>query len=642
MKLLKDNKVVLISLLVNLIIRVPRMLYAQGFDGFLAIWEAQLILNGNYFTNGTDFFDLLGYKSFSGYPIGSLLVIAFFLLITGRRVMFSILAFDFCFTILFTIAVYFLAQELEIGKKAKLYFIILLTSLPNILTFSYYTTTTRFPFIAIFPFVLLFLLKFNKTKQLKFLIFAFCLSLILNFFHRMALMLFPIILISLILLTIDKISKKDYINDFYEKDINKILKMDLTENENKNKNNLRKILNYLKNRFWILGLVIFVILGFVIFGTDLASTFSRSKFDIYCILTSIIPSDKLYLILQPSADQWIHYGLIFVIFLVAISFLIFSKNETLLNKLNKKSNNIRLIYYILPFVIVYPIIYSLYFICYIVVIVAAIFLEDIETKVNKYYLYSFCGLILGLFVFLYHFIVVNVLPYLIIGSFVLLLSVSTLIVISIPKLKTSITAKLGNKINRKSLFTISTLFLILLNSVFIVDRHSLFPSQNEIVTTQLSPGEIEISKFLKENGFGTFESFDLMISTRIAALTGWYFIRDGHNRGVFLLENKSIEEINCEVTPFLSWLSLKFFNCSSTIGSRMYYILMTNDCLSIEVLNLLKTYNIRYFISSSTTNETTIWENSFDSIFIKSLYEFNIPIVKSIENYLVWNTSVLY
>ncbi|MHA1781985.1 MAG: hypothetical protein ACTSUL_01015, partial [Promethearchaeota archaeon] len=118
MKFEKINFKILLIILINFVVRVPRMLYAHGLDGFLAIWEAKLIIDGIYFKNGVDFFDLLGLKPFSGYPIGSLLLFCLFLIITREHLMVTILLFDFLFTVIFTLSTFFLSQELNLKEDS--------------------------------------------------------------------------------------------------------------------------------------------------------------------------------------------------------------------------------------------------------------------------------------------------------------------------------------------------------------------------------------------------------------------------------------------------------------------------------------------------------------------------------------------
>ena len=96
---MKGKHIILIAFIVNILIRIPRILLPQGSDGFIAIWEAQLILRGEYFSNGFNILTLLGLVPFSGYPIGTLFILCFFLLITGNNIiattLFSIHS-DFC------------------------------------------------------------------------------------------------------------------------------------------------------------------------------------------------------------------------------------------------------------------------------------------------------------------------------------------------------------------------------------------------------------------------------------------------------------------------------------------------------------------------------------------------------------------
>ncbi|MFW9923195.1 MAG: hypothetical protein ACFFDW_07925, partial [Candidatus Thorarchaeota archaeon] len=162
---MKAKYTIPILLVVNLLIRIPRMLYAQGSDGFTALWEAQLILNGSYFSNGFNFLTLLGLVPFAGYPIGFLFILCFFLLISAKNIMVAILLFDLVFTTIFVLSTYYLTNELEIKESSKIYFALLLTTLPNIFSFSYYQASPRYPVFALLPLVFFLILRFIKNKK---------------------------------------------------------------------------------------------------------------------------------------------------------------------------------------------------------------------------------------------------------------------------------------------------------------------------------------------------------------------------------------------------------------------------------------------------------------------------------------------
>lgn len=622
------------------------MLYAHGFDSFVAIWEAKLILHGEYFKNGFSFFDLFGLTPISGYPIGMLLILCFFLLITSENIFVTILIFDFIFTIIFIVSSYYLANNLELNKSSKFFFVMILTSLPNIFAFSYYQASARYPFFALLPFVLAFLLRFNKERKIKYLIFAIIISILLNLFHRMAIMVFVIIFLSILLFILDKITKRDFLVIFHTKEFLAETPESQTENLNdnyKHRKNFLKIINYFKHRFWIFGIIGLYAIGFLIFGTNLYNVFFRSKFNIYCFLMFIIDSEALYLLIQPIVDQWFHYGMSFLIFLLAIVVMLFPKGQILLCKINKESSNLKLIYFMIPFVFAYQLIYSFYFSSYIVGLVGVILLDHLFKTKYQHYIWPICGLLFGGFVTLYHFVTATkILPYLVIGLFILTISVFTIILLLIKNTRNWLKIRLGNFYAKMKITLACLIGIIILNSMFIVDRSALFTSRNFSIFEHITKEEIEIAQFLIDNGFGTFESFDNTISIHIAALSGWLILQDPHNRGAFLLEDRHITNLSYQFTLNHFWPNMNLFNCSFTNGRQLVYsYLYRLDCYSIDALVILKRYNIRFFISSCHTNTSNAWEYTVNSPFIESLYSYT-PLVKITNNYYVWNTSILY
>ena len=177
--------------------------------------------------------------------------------------------------------------------------------------------------------------------------------------------------------------------------------------------------------------------------------------------------------------------------------------------------------------------------------------------------------------------------------------------------------------------------------MFIVDR-LYFTNRGGSIYEYITKEEIEIADFLNQNGFGTFDSFDNTVSVHIAALSGWYFIQDQHSRGVFLIENRTNCNITCTFTLFSNLANIQFFDCDYTYGREILYNrLFITECYRITALEILKTYNIRYFISSRHYNTSYAWQYIIDSNFIKSLYGY-VPVVFTTDNYFVWNTSTLY
>ncbi|MHA1125040.1 MAG: hypothetical protein ACTSO7_11445 [Candidatus Heimdallarchaeota archaeon] len=643
---MKNRHFVIIALVVNLIIRIPRMLFAHGLDGFLAIWEAQLILRGEYFKNGFNFLSLLGLTPYSGYPIGTLLLVSLFLLIAGKHLMISILLYDLTFTVIFVLCVYFLANVLELNKTAKLYFTLILTTLPNIFSFSYYQSSARLPFFALLPLVLAFLLKFNKEKKIKYLLFATGITILLNFIHRMGLIVFVIILLSVLLYAVDKLTKRDFLTSFHEKEYS--LAESEIENENpstrlKAKKSVLSVINYIIRRFWIFGIIGLYAIGFIVFGLNFENVYLRSKFNIFCYVHAIIDCNVIYLVIQPIADQWFHYGVPFLLFLGSLIFMAIPRFSNILSEFNKSSSNLKLFYFILPFILVFQLIYSYYFLAYIIALTGALLLQKLEETKYKHYLWPGCGILVGLFFTVYHFATSTpILPYLIIGLFLLVVSITAIILLLVNKSREYFTLKIGHIYNRFKIPMVLFIGILMVNSMFIVDRSALFTNRNQSIFEHITREEREIADFLLENGYGTFESFDQTVSIHIAALTGWYILQDPHNRGVFLLENRTVDDLPLEFTLFVDWPNMVLFGCDNSYGMGILYNqIFRVSCYSVDALVLLKRYNIRYFVSSRHTNTSSAWQYTINSVFIESLYSY-VPIVKTTENYFVWNTSALY
>ncbi|MFW9923842.1 MAG: hypothetical protein ACFFDW_11210, partial [Candidatus Thorarchaeota archaeon] len=484
---------------------------------------------------------------------------------------------------------------------------------------------------------------FIKNKKALPLIIATVISLLLNFIHRMALVMLGIIAIVLIYYMIEKITKRNFLYNLHNNDI-KINNTNNNENSSESrKENFIKFVNYLKKRIWIFSIIFLFVIGFIIFGTNFYNVYYRAKFNIYCYLIAFIDCNYVYMAVQPVIDQWFHYGIPFLLFLSSVILMLIPKFNPLLEKINSNKSLLYLIFLALPFVLVYQLIYSYYFLCYIIAPVCTVLIESIENKKIRHYLWPIEGLVVGAFIVIYHiFTATKVLPYFIVALFIIGISLITLTLLLIQKSKNWLQIKIGNFYLKNKLFLVAFFAILFLNSMFIVDRSVVFTNRSQSIYEHITQEEQEIANFLIENGFGTFESFDYTLSTHIAVLTGWLFIQDQHNIGVFLLEDRTVNNISCSFTLFSNWPNMEFFNCSHTYGRGILYSqLFTTKCYSLQSLVILKEYNIRYFISSIHSNNSYTWEYVINSEFIESLYGY-VPKVLITDNYYVWNTSTLY
>ncbi len=247
-----------------------------------------------------------------------------------------------------------------------------------------------------------------------------------------------------------------------------------------------------------------------------------------------------------------------------------------------------------------------------------------------------------LYSILFQFIVGNIFPYQIFNGFILLLII-TILVINFTNYAERSKFKIIKYYNSYKNYIISSLILgvILLNSLSLTDRHTLFYNRKGYLYTHITGEIIDISDFLKDNGKGTFDTFDSSISTQIGAMSGWYFLQDVHSFSQFILDNISIDEYNFTMIPIAEWYQGYFINTNFTSGRSLYYYLILEDCLSLNSLYTLKSYNLRYFITESESNEVILFGKTISSPFIDSLY-IHVPVVMTTEHFIIWNVSTLY
>lgn len=177
--------------------------------------------------------------------------------------------------------------------------------------------------------------------------------------------------------------------------------------------------------------------------------------------------------------------------------------------------------------------------------------------------------------------------------------------------------------------------------MFIIDRHSTFFNRDGYLYTHITKEEVDIANFLLEQGQGTFDSFDPTVSVHLAALTGWFFLQDVHSRTLFLLSNKTINDYNCSLLPVTQWYKGVFYDCELKTGRELYIQLLLNDCFSPISQNILKTFNISYFVTAKNSTEVTILFSVIDSPFIASLNNL-VPLAYSTEHFNIWNVSTIY
>ena len=187
----------LLIILITAILRIPKQIL-PGIDAFKLIWDSQLILEGNFHPWLIHPLSIFGAFPYSGYPLGSVLIFSLFMVITKSNIIASTYIFTSFFTIISIITFYTLSLEIfnnVFFETTAIYSEYSLNASPRLI------------FMAIFPLILFFNLRYLKTCKKKFLALSFSLITILLLFHRMSMVLYIFSIITSLLPSIRRYLK---------------------------------------------------------------------------------------------------------------------------------------------------------------------------------------------------------------------------------------------------------------------------------------------------------------------------------------------------------------------------------------------------------------------------------------------------
>ncbi|NPD89338.1 MAG: hypothetical protein HGN29_11480 [Asgard group archaeon] len=161
--------------LLSILIRIPKLPYIYGYDGFEVIWMAFAINNGALVSDHTWLIHPLsyfGFYPFSQYPIALPLLLAGLLSI-NISLSVSIVMVDFLLTIVCAIGAYKLSSLLfrkEIFRN--LFLIMVLFGSKDFYNYTYFSLHPRGVLLALSFWFLYYLLKFKEEESIKNKIFS--------------------------------------------------------------------------------------------------------------------------------------------------------------------------------------------------------------------------------------------------------------------------------------------------------------------------------------------------------------------------------------------------------------------------------------------------------------------------------------
>jgi len=159
--IISSKRDLLALILLSIVIRIPRVPGILGNDAFIVLWMGRVLSEG-YLTIWTlSPFSLLGLYPFSDYPIGVPLIIAG-MMILGLPLEVIVLIISITSSIIGTAGAYYLGVALFGERQKGLFFTIFYTFSFVFLNVTYYTATSRGPFLAILPWFLFYSVKLLK------------------------------------------------------------------------------------------------------------------------------------------------------------------------------------------------------------------------------------------------------------------------------------------------------------------------------------------------------------------------------------------------------------------------------------------------------------------------------------------------
>ena len=163
---MKENQSLSLLIVINLLLRIPRVPGVIGDDVFVVLWMGRIVQEGD-FTNWTlTPLSIFGMYPFSGYPIGVPLLLGFAFWL-GLSIESAILVFSMTFCVIGLLGAYSLGKEIFSDAQAILLFATAYSLSHLFLRFTYSTLPARGPFLAILPWFLWASVKFVRKRKLK-------------------------------------------------------------------------------------------------------------------------------------------------------------------------------------------------------------------------------------------------------------------------------------------------------------------------------------------------------------------------------------------------------------------------------------------------------------------------------------------
>ncbi len=580
----------ILAILITILIYLPKINFPTGDDGFYVIWQAKLLLSGNtkWLVSPFSYF---GIYTSSGYPYGGILVYAFFKSIF-KDLFITIYLVNLFWTILLVLGVYSLLNQFELNDIDKLWLSLIYSSTPIIMYSFSFTTSVRMMFIAIIPYIITSTLKILHEFTYKNLFVFLGLNIIANFFHRIAMLFFGVVIVSLI---ISKILTNHKFNQTSQ-------------------NNLKFLIPIL-----ITTLTLISIFTFKLDPSQITSPWFSNSTIVGGLINLII-------------DYILRFGVLILLFVFCYS------------KLNFNDASIR--FGLISLTLLTTIITFSWYVGFLSSIFLFLLIVQTYYKTKNFKPLRFLSLVFILinliYVLGYSFLIKLFNPFLLIGIiffllFLLIINVKSRIFQNKPK--TYKFVFLNRNFNHK---TVLIIFIILNSIVFSVFNNTtlLYGANSNFPYFYLNSEQIQLARFFEQNNQSFNLAYSRVLEQRMSAINGKPMF--GDSRGVALLTSSIISPENLTRSSYFD--PLHPLKQAPYLFTSKYFDFLHDKWIDLFVntnktiiVSILKQFSLNFVITGKTSYYWGYDKPKFSPFIALILNQtLNRNLVLETEHTLVW------
>ena len=604
---------IVLIMVVALVLRIPRVPHVLAGDGLTLVVESMSFLQGNILPWTIHPLSLFGMYAFSGYPVGSVIVMSFSLFLSGGNIELATFLFTTFFVIICSYTSYKLMDYVFDDERLAWIGVAFYTFMPIIYDFTYNTPSSRVLFLAFFPLVVLFLLKSINENSLKNIIEAVIITIIMMLFHRMGIVAFVFIAITIVLILFKRIIQNREMNSTTAMHLNRTFCI-----------------------IYLISAAGLIVLSVILYGLNPKNLLPPEfRVGIFAIIDPTLIGITIdYFLFYCAELSLAIIGLIFVTMSLWRSNIILDENS---------SKYILLLAFSLPLLLFLRTpAYSRHLLAPIVAVLAVYGFEKLSTNYNRRYIQAILVVnVSGFlsFILLYSLLWRNIVFF----ASIMLIGSLTLIILAFLEdwLLGFVNSKSDFRWNRQYLAVLLVSFIVLFA---MVNRDMRFSTTigDLSISSYVTEEELIISNYIRDELLAYPEIPVLLAShrslaIRIASYAGIDYLSNPH--GTQLIVTNFVTPLdaiqNSSFISFANILDLHLYE-HDTNSKFIWSTIMRSNYTNDQTQKLLGDLNIRFFVAIKGSYNAEFTSSSFESLFRQTI---SAPIVFETEHFLVYQLT---